>query len=201
VVDALLEDERRRFIWAEVCFFEKWWSKQKDSVRKKVRELASSGRLEFVGGGWVSGDEACTDLYGMVTQLTVGHNWLVENVGVAPSYGWSIDPFGHSALAAYLYALAGFDAIVINRVHKNTKSSFRDNGNLEFIWRQNWEHNSNSSKFDMMTHMFPYPLYDIPNTCGPDWDVCASFDFERSVAIPSTVVNSCVHDLAVVFCS
>jgi alpha-mannosidase II len=30
--------------------------------------------------------------------------------------------------------------------------------------------------------MLAYPLYDIPNTCGPDWDTCAEFDFERPVS-------------------
>ena len=41
----------------------------------------------------------------------------------------------------------------------------------------------------MLTHMFPWKLYDIPNTCGPDWSVCEKFDFERDVAIPITFSN------------
>jgi hypothetical protein len=187
VVDSLLEDERRRFIWTEICFFEKWWSNQKESKRMQVRELAKQGRLEFVGGGWVSADEACTDLYGIVEQLFTGQQWLFSNVGVKPSIGWSIDPFGHSPLFPWLYSEAGFDAIVINRVHQHTKNEFRQNKQLEFVWRQNWEHykEEGEAKYDMMTHMLAYPLYDIPNTCGPDWHVCASFDFERPVSIPS----------------
>lgn len=41
----------------------------------------------------------------------------------------------------------------------------------------------------MFTHLFAYPLYDIPNTCGPGWDTCATFDFERPVSIPITREN------------
>ena len=41
----------------------------------------------------------------------------------------------------------------------------------------------------MLTHMLPWKLYDIPNTCGPDWTTCATFDFERDVAIPITASN------------
>jgi hypothetical protein len=37
--------------------------------------------------------------------------------------------------------------------------------------------------------MLAYPLYDIPNTCGPDWDICAEFDFERQQAKPITPSN------------
>ena len=41
----------------------------------------------------------------------------------------------------------------------------------------------------MFTHMLAYPLYDIPNTCGPDWDTCAEFDFERPQAKQITESN------------
>lgn len=41
----------------------------------------------------------------------------------------------------------------------------------------------------MLTHMLPWKLYDIPNTCGPDWYTCEKFDFERPEAIPITSSN------------
>ena len=70
---------------------------------------------------------------------------------------------------------------------------------LEFAWDRPWNMGNRSclnsardKKWEgdgMLTHMLAYKLYDIPNTCGPDWDVCATFDFERPVAPPITDSN------------
>ena len=61
------------------------------------------------------------------------------------------------------------------------------------MWDRPWKFENRSSIRDgeegMLTHMLAYKLYDIPNTCGPDWDVCAEFDFERPVSKEITANN------------
>jgi alpha-mannosidase II len=134
-----LDDERRKFIWAEISFFKMWWQEQKEDMKDNARKLAVSGRLEFVTGGWTMTDEASPHLNEILHSMTEGHIWLMDNLGVKPTVGWAIDPFGHSSVIPYLASLLQLDAIVINRVHKETKELFRKDKNLEFIWRQNWE--------------------------------------------------------------
>lgn len=50
--------------------------------------FVQSGQLEFVTGGWVMTDEANTHYFNMLTQLTEGHLWLYENLGVIPKYDY-----------------------------------------------------------------------------------------------------------------
>lgn len=189
ITDSLWEDPSRRFIWAEVSFFARWWDNQDETKRNRVRKLAVDGRLEFVGGGWVAPDEANPNYDAVLMQLMEGHAWLQEHVGVRPRFGWSIDAFGHSPVMPWVMAQSGMEALVINRVHQDIKKDFRENQKLEFIWRQGWEDAAATTDWDILTHMLAYPLYDIPNTCGPSWDVCATFDFERDVAIRITSAN------------
>lgn len=47
-------------------------------------------------------DEAATHYIDMIDQTTLGHRFIKEEFGVTPRIGWQIDPFGHSALQAYL---------------------------------------------------------------------------------------------------
>lgn len=47
-------------------------------------------------------DEAATHYIDMIDQTTLGHRFIKEEFGVTPRIGWQIDPFGHSAVQAYL---------------------------------------------------------------------------------------------------
>jgi len=38
----------------------------------------------------------------MIDQTTLGHRFIKEEFNVTPRIGWQIDPFGHSAVQAYL---------------------------------------------------------------------------------------------------
>ena len=47
-------------------------------------------------------DEATTHYIDMIDQTTLGHRFIKEQFNVTPRAGWQIDPFGHSAVQAYL---------------------------------------------------------------------------------------------------
>ena len=175
---ALLKDPLRKFIWAEISYFEWWWREQPAKVRKEFRGLLRRRQFEFVTGGWVMPDEANSNLYALETQLDEGHAWLRKTFGESsiPKYGWSIDPFGYSPTTPYLLKKRGFKGTLIQRVHYAVKTEFAKKRTLEFSWRQTWD---DEGKFDLFTHLMPFYSYDVPHTCGPNPAVCCQFDFKR----------------------
>ena len=48
VISSLLEDKNRKFIYVEIAFFQRWWRQQSPAMKIKVKELVSSGQLEFM---------------------------------------------------------------------------------------------------------------------------------------------------------
>jgi len=187
VVEILKEEPSRTFIWAEISYFQRWWADQPEAIRADVKSLVKSGQLEFVTAGWVMNDEANTHMIDIIDQLTTGHQWLERTLNTKPKFGWAIDPFGHSPTMPNVLQQMGIEGIVVNRAHRQVKEGFRANKHLEFYWQG--ESANSSASFNMLTHMLPWKLYDIPNTCGPDWAICATFDFERDVAISITDAN------------
>lgn len=47
-------------------------------------------------------DEAATHYVDMIDQTTLGHRYIKKQFNITPRIGWQIDPFGHSAVQAYL---------------------------------------------------------------------------------------------------
>uniref|UniRef100_A0A665TI85 mannosyl-oligosaccharide 1,3-1,6-alpha-mannosidase n=1 Tax=Echeneis naucrates TaxID=173247 RepID=A0A665TI85_ECHNA len=174
----LTEDNRRKMIWAEISYFSKWWNDIDEQKRAMVKRLVGTGQLELVTGGWVMADEANSHYFALLDQLIEGHQWIQKHLGVKPSSGWAVDPFGHSPSMTYLLKGAGLSNMVIQRVHYAVKKHFAQQQTLEFLWRQSWGEDS-SPRSDITCHMMPFYSYDVPHTCGPNPAVCCQFDFHR----------------------
>ncbi|KAL7078663.1 hypothetical protein ACQ4LE_002536 [Meloidogyne hapla] len=160
-----------------MSFFELWWSKQTNKIRKKVKQLLINGQLEIVTGGWVMTDEANSHYYSIIMELFEGHEFLKNQLDYIPRNHWSIDPFGLSPTLAYLLNRSNFTNMAIQRVHYSVKKYLAQKRHLEFVWRQLFAGKSSST--DIITHMFPFYSYDAPHSCGPDPKICCQFDFRR----------------------
>ncbi|KAK4487386.1 hypothetical protein RD792_005986 [Penstemon davidsonii] len=176
IVETLSKDNRRKFIWEEMSYLEKWWRDASSVKKESFINLVQNGQLEIVGGGWVMNDEANSHYFAIIEQITEGNMWLNETVGVIPKNSWSIDPFGYSSTMAYLLRRMGFENMLIQRTHYELKKELALHKNLEYVWRQSWDTEETT---DIFVHMMPFYSYDIPHTCGPEPAVCCQFDFAR----------------------
>ncbi|KAG2405268.1 alpha-mannosidase protein [Vigna angularis] len=136
MVHALLADKNRKFIYVEMAFFKRWWRDQSEAVQDVVKKLVSSGQLEFINGAMSMHDEAVTHYIDMIDQTALGHQFLKEEFGVTPRIGWQIDPFGHSAVQAYLLgAEVGFDSLFFGRIDYQDRANRKKEKSLEVIWQ------------------------------------------------------------------
>ncbi|XP_028550522.1 alpha-mannosidase At3g26720 isoform X2 [Dendrobium catenatum] len=153
VVSALLEDKNRKFIYVEQAFFQRWWRQQSNAIKKIVKGLISSGRLELINGGFCMHDEAASHYIDMIDQTTLGHRFIKQEFAQIPRIGWQIDPFGHSAVQAYLLsAEVGFDALYFSRIDYQDRDERKDLKSLEVVWRGSKTFGSST---DVFTGIFP----------------------------------------------
>ncbi|KAF2308644.1 hypothetical protein GH714_011686 [Hevea brasiliensis] len=117
IVETLSKDGRRRFIWEEMSYLERWWRDAAEDKRESFTNLLKNGQLEIVGGGWVMNDEANSHYFAIIEQIAEGNMWLNDTIGVVPKNSWAIDPFGYSATMAYLLRRMGFENMLIQRTH------------------------------------------------------------------------------------
>ncbi|KZV21769.1 alpha-mannosidase [Dorcoceras hygrometricum] len=148
LIPALLADKNRKFIYVEQAFFQRWWREQSETIQDKVKKLVKSGQLEFINGGMCMHDEAATHYIDMIDQTTLGHRFIKEEFDVTPRIGWQIDPFGHSAVQAYLLgAEVGFDSLFFGRIDYQDRDKRRNDKTLEVIWQGSKSRGSSSQIF------------------------------------------------------
>ena len=137
VIEELIRNKQRRFIYVEIAFFWKWWQEQDEDQRMIVRELVRTGQLEFINGGWSMPDEAATHYNSLIDQSTWGLRQLNDTFGKCghPKVTWQIDPFGHSREMANLYAQMGYDALFFARQDYQDRENRMTNRKLEHVWQ------------------------------------------------------------------
>lgn len=137
VVQALLQDPKRKFIYVESAFFSKWWHQQDEELKEKVKMLVNEGRLEFINGAWSMNDEAATHYQSIIDQFTLGLKFLNDTFGecARPRVGWQIDPFGHAREMASLFTQMGYDGVFFARLDYQDKSKRLDEKSMEMIWK------------------------------------------------------------------
>ncbi|CDY18591.1 BnaA09g08040D [Brassica napus] len=153
VMDSLRRDPNRKFVFAEMAFFTRWWGEQNPETHEQVKKLVNSGQLEFVNGGWSMNDEATCHYIDMIDQMTLGHRFIMQTFNITPRAAWQIDPFGHSSVQAYLMgAELGFDSLHFARIDYQDREKRKDEKSLEFVWRGSETFASSSQIF---TNTFP----------------------------------------------
>ncbi|KAL4419672.1 hypothetical protein ABPG75_006770 [Micractinium tetrahymenae] len=166
VVQALQANPHRKFVYAEMSFFMRWWEQQDEDTRAAVSQLVRDGQLEFVNGGYVQHDEATAHYVAMIDQTTRGHRFLQQTFGAIPRVGWQIDPFGHSSTQAdLLSAQVGFDALFFGRADYQDMEHRRDLQAMEMVWR------GSGSLLDatVFTGNFPSGNYGPPPGFAYEW--------------------------------
>jgi alpha-mannosidase len=142
VIQNLLEDPNRKFIYVEIGFFARWWEEANPTKRENARKVVANGQLEFINGGWCMHDEASPLWTAMVDQTTRGHQFILKNFGkdASPRGTWQIDPFGHSNTEAWLLgAEAGMESLFWGRMDyqdRNMRFNKQEGQNgFEWIWQ------------------------------------------------------------------
>ncbi|ONK72632.1 uncharacterized protein A4U43_C04F21420 [Asparagus officinalis] len=87
-------------------------------------------------GGWCMHDEATVHYIDMIDQTTLGHRMIKKQFNKVPRIGWQIDPFGHSAVQAYLLGSElGFDSLHFARIDYQDRRKRWADKSLEVVWR------------------------------------------------------------------
>ena len=135
---ALLDHPARTFTSVETKFLALWWNDKDttDAMRTSLRYLIANRQWTIVNGGWCMHDEAATHFMGMIDQTTLGHEFLLRQLGVVPKTAWQLDPFGHSFTQAKLLTqAAGMDALYFGRIDYQDIQLRRNTSECEGMWR------------------------------------------------------------------
>ncbi|KAG2373613.1 hypothetical protein C9374_011902 [Naegleria lovaniensis] len=181
VIKYLSQDPTKRFVWSESVFLEMWWrNNATQAQRDAFVNLVNKKQIEIVNGGWVMNDEALPTYESMIDQMTQGHQFVKQNIGVTPVVvGWQIDPFGASRTFAYLLTQMGFKE-------------------WTYIIEKRFEFNWCPSKSDPTACIFTHVLdhhYSAPEICFDNGE-CTGFDFEGDPTVNPPITPQNIDERA-----
>ena len=104
-------------------------------------------------------DEATTYYEDVIDQMTLGHQWLLDELGVRPTVGWQVDPFGHTNSMASLFAQMGLNALVFGRADYQDREARLERRAMEFLWRPHQKSDEDHS----LLGVYLYNQYQPPS--------------------------------------
>lgn len=172
VIEALQENERRKFTYVEMKFFTMWYNDQTDKTRAVVKKLIKDGRLEITQGGWAATDEACPNYEDMILNMQKGNQFLQREFGISTRVGWNVDAFGHSAANAALYHDFGFEALFFSRMDDRLRFQLMEKGEMNFVWEPFSKHFGEEKQIlvhaSTYDYLYPWGFWHEERATGDD---------------------------------
>ena len=185
VLDQLKANPSYTFVWSEVWFIKKWYNNLQNEDQSFFKKLIKEKRFEILTGSMIEVDEATSHYMGILDQLHEGRKWLHSTFDITIDSAWSLDSFGHSSALTYILYHSGIEYLYIQRTHYAMKEYLNLKKEGEFLWlNENDEiislFDNNYKKSSVFTHMSPAMSYAISYACGPNYEICCQFDFNKN---------------------
>ena len=155
-------DSKRTYTVGDIYYFRRWYESELSAQEQhEVKILVADKQLEFVHGGAVSTDEAAVSFHDIIDNMVVARHWLLQEFGVHPDVGWQLDPFGHSASNARIFAEIGINALVFARMPYTQLMDWAHNQKKDVIWEPGFATTSSQSPA-LFTHVL-FDHYSAPD--------------------------------------
>ncbi|XP_061514028.1 lysosomal alpha-mannosidase-like [Anopheles gambiae] len=202
VIQELLKDAARRFIFVESAFMHKWYTEQSEEMRQTVKDLVSEGRLEFIGGAWSMNDEAAVHYQSVIDQFTWGLRFLNDTFGECgrPRAGWQIDPFGHSREQGSLFVQMGYDGLFQGRLDFQDKSNRIANRTMEMMWKTSDSLEQSELFTSGLYYIYaPPPGFCFDVLCNDDPIIDGPYSADNNVKEKVDLFLDTVHNMSKTF--
>ena len=101
-----------------------WMEERYPALFERIREKVAAGQFVPVGGMWVEADMNLPSGESLVRQLVHGQRWFESRFGRRCTEVWIPDVFGYPATMPQIYASAGCDRFVTQKLSWNKQNRF-----------------------------------------------------------------------------
>uniref|UniRef100_A0A182KEA5 alpha-mannosidase n=1 Tax=Anopheles christyi TaxID=43041 RepID=A0A182KEA5_9DIPT len=202
VIQELLKDPTRRFIFVESAFMQKWYTEQNEAMRDIVKDLVAEGRLEFIGGAWSMNDEAAVHYQSVIDQFTWGLRFLNDTFGECgrPRAGWQIDPFGHSREQGSLFVQMGYDGLFQGRLDFQDKNNRIAKQTMEMMWKTSANLEESKLFTSGLYYIYaPPPGFCFDVLCNDDPIIDGPYSADNNVKQKVDLFLDTVHNMSKTF--
>jgi len=138
-----------RFVCSQAAQYE-WMEQQYPALFERIRERVATGQWQPVGAMWVETDANLPSGESIVRQLVHGQRYFESRFGARCREVWIPDVFGYPASLPQLFAAAGCDRFVTQKLSWNKQNRFPHS---TFQWR-------GLDGTDVLTHFPPVDTYN-----------------------------------------